>query len=308
MSASQPKRLSGLVAATHTPFHADGSLNLQAVEKQAEHLMRAGVGTVFIGGTTGESASLTLEERRALSRRWFDVAKGGGMKVIVHVGSNCLADSRVLAADAESLGALAISAVTTNYFKPRSLELLIASCAEIASAAPSTPFYHYDIPGLTGVAFSMADFLAAAPAKIPTLVGIKFSNPDLMSFNECLHADAGRWDMSWGVDEHLLGALAIGAKSAVGSTYNFAAPVYQRLIVAFERGDLAAAREEQWRSVQIVKLLGSFGYMGAAKATMGMLGVDVGPARLPHGNLTAEEKLSLRSGLEKLGFFGWVGP
>lgn len=306
MPTSQPQRLSGLVAATHTPFHPDGSLNLSAVEKQAEHLARTGVGTVFIGGTTGESASLTMEERRALARRWFEVTRGTPAKVIVHVGSNCLTDSRVLAADAESLGAAAISAVAPNYFKPRSLDLLIASCAEIAAAAQSTPFYYYDIPGLTGVAFSMGEFLAHAPTKIPTLVGIKFSNPDLMAFNECLHADNARWDMTWGVDEHLLGALAIGAKSAVGSTYNFAAPVYNRLIAAFQRGDIAAAREEQWRSVQIVKLLGSFGYMGAAKATMGFLGVEVGPARLPNGNLTPEQHKALRTGLEKLGFFEWV--
>jgi N-acetylneuraminate lyase len=266
------------------------------------------VACAFIGGTTGESASLTLEERRALARRWCEVAKASPIKVIVHVGANCLADSRVLATEAEALGATAISAVAPSYFKPRSIDLLIASCADIAAAAPGTPFFYYDIPSLTGVAFSMADFLAQAQARIPTLAGIKFSNPDLLSFNECLHADGGRWQMPWGIDEHLLGALAMGATSAVGSTYNFAAPIYQRLIAAFGRGDLAAAREEQWRSVRLVRLLGGFGYMGAAKATMAMLGVDVGPARLPNGTLTAEEQVRLRAGLERLGFFDWVRP
>ena len=308
MRQSHVPRLTGLVAATHTPFHADGSLNLAAVEKQAEHLARHGVGAVFIGGTTGESASLTLEERRAVAKRWCEIARGGALKVIVHVGSNCLADSRALAAEAESFGATAISAVAPSYFKPRSLELLTASCAEVAASAPKTPFFYYDFPALTGVAFSMADFLAMAGPRIPTLAGIKFSNPDLKSFNECLHADDGRWDMAWGTDESLLAVLALGATCAVGSTYNFAAPVYHRLVAAFERGDLAAARAEQWRSVELVKLLGGFGFMAAAKATMGMLGIDVGPARLPNGNLTAEEKISLRGGLEKLGFFGWVAP
>ena len=306
MSASQAIRLSGLVAATHTPFHADGSLNLQAVEKQAEHLLRAGVGTVFIGGTTGESSSLTLDERRALGRRWCEVGRGGAIKVIVHIGSSCLADSRVLAAEAESLGAVAISAVAPSYFKPRSLDLLVASCAEVASAAPNTPFFYYDIPGLTGVAFSMAEFLGVAAPRIPNLAGIKFSNPDQMAFTECLHVDAGKWQIPWGIDEALLAALALGASSAVGSTYNFAAPIYNRLIAAFARGDLATAREEQWRSVQLVKLLSGVGYMGAAKATMAMLGVDVGPARLPNGTLTEDQRKALRTGLEKLGFFDWV--
>ncbi len=306
MAPSSAPRLKGLVAATHTPFHADGSLNLAAVEKQAEHLARSGVATVFIGGTTGESASLTLEERRALGRRWCEVARHAAINVIVHVGSTCLADSRLLAEEAEKLGAVAISAVAPSYFKPRSLELLVASCADIAAAAPNTPFFYYDIPGLTGVSFSMAEFLGVAAPRIPTLAGIKFSNPDQMAFTECLRADGGRWQMPWGIDEALLAALALGATSAVGSTYNFAAPIYNRLIAAFDRGDLATAREEQWRSVQLVKLLGGFGYMGAAKATMAMLGVDVGPARLPNGSVTEAQRKSLQSGLEKLGFFDRV--
>ena len=300
--------LAGLVAATHTPFHADGALNLAVVEKQASHLLANQIKFAFIGGTTGESASLTVEERRALAQRWCEVARDTELKVIVHVGANCIADARALAAQAQALGAAAISALAPSYFKPRTLDILIACCADIAAAAPETPFYYYDIPVLTGVSFPMVDFLAQAASKVPTLAGLKFTNPDLMAYNECLHADAGRWDLPWGVDEHLLGALAVGAHGAVGSSYNFAAPVYHRLIAAFARGDLAAAREEQWRSVQLIKLLAGFGYMGAAKAVMKMLGVEVGPARLPHGNLSAEQHTALRAGLEKLGFFEWICP
>ena len=103
-------RIQGLVAATHTPFHADGSLNLSIVEKQATHLQNTGVSHAFIGGTTGECSSLMLEERRALAVRWSEVTRGSALKVIVHVGSNCLSDSRVLAAQAQELGAVAVSA------------------------------------------------------------------------------------------------------------------------------------------------------------------------------------------------------
>ena len=69
-------QLRGLVAATHTPFHADGHLNLAAVEKQAEHLQRNGIKIVFIGGTTGESHSLTLDERLALAQQWSERCPG----------------------------------------------------------------------------------------------------------------------------------------------------------------------------------------------------------------------------------------
>ncbi|MCU0702735.1 MAG: dihydrodipicolinate synthase family protein [Fimbriiglobus sp.] len=299
-------KLTGLVAATHTPFHADGSLNLAAVERQAEHLIRSGVGTAFIGGSTGESHSLAVDERLQLAERWAAVARGSELRFVVHVGSNCLADARRLAAQAQTLGAAAVAALAPSYFKPKSLDALIACCGEIAGVAPAVPFYFYDIPVLTGVQFPMPEFLARAADRIPTLAGIKFTNPDLMAYQQCLRVGVGRFDIPWGVDEYLLAAVALGATGAVGSSYNFAAPVYRRLMTAFDRGDLTAARAEQFRSVQLIELLAGYGYMGAAKAVMGFLGVNVGPARLPNTNPTAEQAAGLRAALDHLGFFDWL--
>ncbi|MCC6416892.1 MAG: dihydrodipicolinate synthase family protein [Gemmataceae bacterium] len=299
-------KLHGLVAATHTPFTTGGQLNLAAVAKQAEHLHRNGVKTAFIGGSTGESHSLTVEERLALAKRWSEVVRGTNQRLVVHVGSNCLTDARTLAAQAQTLGADAIAALSPSYFKPKSLDTLVACCADIAAAAPATPFYFYDIPALTGVQFPMPEFLARAADRIPTLAGIKFTNADLMAYQQCLHSQGGRFDIPWGVDEYLLAALAVGAVGGVGSSFNFAAPVYHRLLAAFARGDLAAARVEQYRSVQLIELLAGLGYMAAAKAVMGLLGVEVGPARLPNGNLTAEQKTHLQARLDALGCFDWL--
>ncbi len=303
MKQRTPYPLHGIVPATYTPFKADGSLNLAMVEKQAAHLLANGVSTAFIGGTTGESHSLALEERRQLAQRWFEVARGTALKVVVHVGSNCLADARTLAAQAQQLGALAISAQSPSYFKPAEVDTLVACCKEIADAAPATPFYYYDIPSMTGVHLSAPEFLQRGAARIPTLAGLKFSNSDMMAYQSCLAA--GDFDVPWGTDECLLAALAVGAKGAVGSTYNFAAPVYLRLIAAFQRGDLAAARQEQGRSLDLVRVLGRFGFMGAGKALLKMSGVDVGPARLPIGNPSAEQVAKLRTEIEGIGYFDW---
>jgi N-acetylneuraminate lyase len=300
--------LTGLVAAVHTPFRADGSLRLDAVEAQVAHLQASGLGLAFVGGTTGEGPSLSLEERTALARRWIEVVRGTGLGVVVHVGSNCLADARALAKQAEEAGALAVSAFAPSYFKPRDLDTLVACCADVASAAPRTPFYFYDIPALTGVSLSMPDFLEQAAGRILTLAGLKFTSPDLMAYQRCLRAGEGAFDVPWGNDETLLAALALGARGAVGSTYNFTAPLYHRMLRAFAAGDLAAAREEQLRSVEIVRLLSGYGYMGAAKAVMAMLGVDVGPARLPNPSFSAAQADELRARLESLGFFDWIRP
>lgn len=301
-----PLRIQSLVAATHTPFHSDGSLNLQIVERQADHLANSGVGTVFIGGTTGESHSLSLSERRALTQRWMEVTATSELRVVVHVGGNCLADVCDLATQAQSVGAVAISALTPSYFKPRSIPDLVSCCAQIAAAAPDLPFYYYDIPSFTGVNQSMPDFLHQASERIPNLAGIKFTNPDGMMFQQCLYHDSGRYDILWGTDECLLAGMALGARGAVGSSYNFAAPIYNRLIAAFITGDLDLARQEQKRSVEMIARIASIGYMGAAKAVMKMLGVDVGPARLPHSNPDAGMVKALREDLETMGFFDWV--
>jgi N-acetylneuraminate lyase len=298
-------KLTGLVAAAHTPFSPDGSLNLAAIEKQAAHFRKNKIAGVFIGGSTGESHSLATEERRRLAQHWFEVARGTELQVIVHVGSNCLTDAAVLAAHAQKNGALAISSLAPSYFKPKSVADLTNCCASIAAAAPEMPFYFYDIPVLTGVSLSMPEFLAQGRNKIPNLAGIKWTNADLYSYQLCQHV-AGDFDLPWGNDEYLLAALALGATGSVGSTYCFAAPVYHRLMKAFAAGDLTTARREQFRSCQIVQTLAGYGYMGAAKAVMKMLGVDIGPARLPNNNLTAEQTKELHLKLETLGFFDWI--
>lgn len=294
--------LNGLVAATHTPFKKDGSLNLDGVEKIAAHLLANKVEIAFIGGSTGESHSLNVDERMKLAKRWFEIAKGTRLKVVVHVGSNCLEDARALSRQGQELGALAISALTPSYFKPRNVEALVDCCSFIASAAPQTPFYYYDIPTMTGVNLPMPEFLERAGKSIPNLKGLKFTNVDFMSFQLCGQMEGGRFEILWGVDEMLLPALSVGAHGAVGSTYNFAAPIYHRIMDAFKKFDFETARKEQLRSIRLVNILVKRGYMASAKAMMGMLGVDVGSPRLPNGSLKQDELASLKSDLEKEGY------
>ncbi|MBI5835488.1 MAG: dihydrodipicolinate synthase family protein, partial [Armatimonadetes bacterium] len=180
--------LRGLVAATHTPFDATGELHLPGVERLAEHLLGCGVTQVFIGGSTGESASLSFLERQELGQRWLEIARGTALQVVVHVGGNCLREASTLAAQAQQLGARAVAMLAPSYFKPANVDALIACCAHVAAEAPELPFYFYDIPVLTGVSLPMADFLAHGREQIPNLAGLKWTNPDLFNFQRCLHA------------------------------------------------------------------------------------------------------------------------
>lgn len=259
-----------------------------------------------MAGTTGESHSLTVAERQALAARWMDVSRDLPLKVVVHVGHNCLSDAQALAAHAEECGAHAIAALAPSYFRPPTINQLIDFLGAIAAAAPHTPFYFYDIPSWTGVQFSIVSFLERAQRQIPTFVGVKYTNADLTELQRALQFDGGRFDILWGSDESLLAGLALGCRGAVGSTYNFAAPLYHRVIEAFENGDLESARGYQSRAVAMVGTIAQYGFTAAAKSVMGMLGIDCGPARLPLAALSAATIAELRAELEALGFFGWV--
>jgi N-acetylneuraminate lyase len=99
----------------------------------------------------------------------------------------------------------------------------------------------------------------------------------------------------------LLAALALGARGAVGSSYNFAAPLFHRLIAAFTSGDLLAARREQALAAEMVAVLDRHGGLPAAKAVMARIGIDCGPVRLPLRALTEAQKSALYADLEPLG-------
>ena len=129
-----PLRLTGLVAAPHTPFHTDGTLNPKCISSQCALLLESGVRGAFICGTTGESLSLTVAERMAVAETWREVA-GAKMPLVVHVGCNSVADARTLAAHAAKCKVDAIAVMAPNFFKP-SVEDLIAFCGHIADAAP----------------------------------------------------------------------------------------------------------------------------------------------------------------------------
>lgn len=298
-------RLNELVVAAHTPFHDDGSLAPDVVGKQAEFFAANGIKTVFITGSTGECHSLTRDEKLRIYDAWAAAKDKNSLSVIAHVGGNCLEDSVVQASHARDHGFTAISALAPSYFKPVNVASLVSYCASIAAAAPELPFYYYDIPSMTGVKLAMENFLSEAIGTIPNFAGIKFTNPDLVSYLRCLELYGDRVDLPWGVDEMLLSAIACGAKGGVGSTYNWAPQLYRSLIEAFQQGDFEEARRLQYRSIQMIDAIASYGYFGMAKALMTRLGVPVGPARAPLGNVRACDVDALIARLEQMGFLEW---
>jgi len=298
------RRLEGLIAAPFTPMTSDGKVDVDRIGDLAEFLHRNGVKGAFVAGTTGESMSLTLDERLDVARRWVEAAPKD-FSVLIHVGHTSIEVCKILAAQAQEIGAWGIGAMGPCFFRPRTLDDLIGFCAEIAAAAPALPFYYYHIPELTRVDFPMAEFLEAAPTRIPNLMGIKYTAADLVDFQLCRGVDGGRFNLLFGCDEILICGLALGARGAVGSTYNFAAPLYNKIIEAFDAGNVELARFLQQRSVKMVRALNRAGcsLCAAAKSVMKMVGLDCGPTRMPLRAITREQAEALQLELREIGFF-----
>jgi N-acetylneuraminate lyase len=281
MQTTPSKKLEGLIAASFTPYR-NGCINPDIVPAYAAALRSQGVQGIFVNGTTGESLSLSTDERKALAEAWLSCA-APGFPVLVHVGHNSLPEACDLAAHAAEHGARAVSAMAPTFFQP-GLPALVDYLAEIAAAAPAVPFYYYHMPSMTGARFLMTDFLRLAGERIPNLAGIKFTWEDLMDYTLAAGVDGGRYDIVFGRDEILLCGLALGARAAIGSTYNMAAPLYRAVWSAFDAGRLAEARELQVRAMAMIDACRRSGPsdLPAIRALASQrLGVELGPPRAP---------------------------
>ena len=297
------EKTEGLIAAPFTPMNTDGSVNLNIIRDYARKLQQDKLKGVFICGTTGEGMLLTNSERKAIVEQWVE-HQSAGLKVFVHVGTTSSKQSFELAKHAQQAGAYATACMGPMYLKPTHIEELVGFCSEVAKGAPDIPFYYYHFPNFSGVDFNMSEFIPKAAETIPNFAGVKFTHNNFMDMMQCLNLDGGKWDILHGYDEVLLAGLAFGARGAVGSTYNYMAPLYTGMMNDFNNGNLEAARKKQALSIKVVGILNKYGGpMAAGKAIMKSAGVDCGPCRMPVKTVTGKLYENLTEEIEQSGAF-----
>ena len=160
----------------------------------------------------------------------------------------------------------------------------------------------------TGNIFCGLNLLRKGSERISNLAGLKFTDDNLMEFERCIAVAGGKMDLFLGREGMMLAGHCIGGKAAIGSAINFAAPVFRKLIRAFEAGDLAAARAAQARANAMLSIFVRFGGLRAQKAAMNMVGPDCGPLRPPLRALDERELALMRADLEAVGFFDLTRP
>ncbi|NXE99928.1 NPL lyase, partial [Menura novaehollandiae] len=217
--------------------------------------------------------------------------------VIIHMGALSLPECQELARHAAAIGAGGIAVIAPFFFKPTNKvsfsygipdaflpNELVAFLQKVASEAPEVPFYYYHIPPLTGVKIHVEELLDGIKARIPTFQGTKFSDTDLLDLAQCINKnETGQFEFFYGVDEQLLGALAVGANGAVGSTYNYLGRQTNLMLQAFAKPDLALAQKYQFLTGEflnfVIKL--DFGVAQTKAVITFVSGIPMGPPRLP---------------------------
>lgn len=286
------KHIEGLMAAAFSPLDNAGKVNVSIVPEYYQFLRRNGVMGVFINGTSGEAFSLSTAERKLIVDAWVAARAGdqqdkgtSPLMLIVHVGATGISEEIELAIHARDTRVDGIASMAPLFFKPESLSHLIDHVHRVATAAKNLPYYYYHVPQVNNVDFPMLDFLNQVlddPRAIPNLAGIKFSLPNFSDYMECQEQHGDSFDLPFCADQVLLSALPLGAIGSIGSTYNYAAPLSNKIIHMFSKGDWREARHlASCLNRLTMKMRDHGSYLSIAKAMLGFKGLNLGTVRSP---------------------------
>lgn len=311
----------GLCAAVYTPFVSDGSeVNLEMIPLHLETLVRQNIKYAFVNGTTGEGNAMSVNERKRVLECWIKASSSSSsstVKILAHVGCENIPDTLELAKHAEDIGCVAIAVIPPVFFKPTGIESIVSLLGQISQVAKRTPLYYYHFPERTGVNISILNLLQridSNPSSVPTFRGLKFTDHDLGTFAAAFNFQNGKYDILSGRDASFLGALALGGKGAVGSTWNYVGNLGNGILDAVSKGDLETARIYSNAAARIADLVTSpkygFPLVNVHKMIMEYrIGIDgsCGPARAPASTImTPDSKATLGKDLETVGF--WDPP
>ena len=276
----------GIIPAFYACYNAEGKIDPEAVRALTRWFIGKGIQGLYVGGSSGECIYQSKEERKTVLENVMAEAKGK-LTIIAHVACNNTADSRELAAHAESLGVDAIASIPPIYFHlpPKGIAKY---WNDISDAAPNTDFVIYNIPQLAGVALTVP--LLQEMLKNPRVIGVKNSSMPVQDIQ--MWRDEGALVFN-GPDEQLLSGLAAGAAGGIGGTYGAMPELYLEIFRCFQNGELERGREIQNECCRIIyKMCSAQGNMYAVIKEIIRLqgGPDIGGVRAPLLNLESGDR------------------
>jgi 4-hydroxy-tetrahydrodipicolinate synthase len=284
--------LGEILTAIATPFKSDLSLDLEQFRALASHLVDNGSDGLVVTGTTGESPTLSDEERFALYEAAVDEV-GDRATVVAGTGTYSTEHSVHLTARAHEIGVDGVLVVTPYYNKPP-VRGIVEHFKAIA-AVSDRPLVVYNIPGR--VVLNLETEAIAQLAELPTLRAVKQANPDLEQARAIV--DLGL-DLYAGDDDLVLPFLEVGGRGGVCVHTHVVGPQVKELVARFRAGDVEGARELDRELAPSIDLLRVVVNPIAIKCALNLLGHEVGGVRLPLVEANSEEREAVRGCLERL--------
>ena len=292
------KAFSGAWPALLTPRDQNDVTNLTVTCELIDYLLAKGADGFYVCGSTGEGVYMSVDERKLMLETVISHL-AGRVPVIVHVGSMVTRDAVALAHHAQATGADGVSSIIPPNFND--IDSLMPYFAAIGNAAPDLPLLPYILSTSIDVVALMHKLL-----ELPTMAGTKYTGSNMHEFNHIAEfgqkARPGVWTAFSGMDEQCLFAAMFGSSGNIGSTLNFMMGIYKAIHAAHEAGDIIAARDLQLRANAVTRTAISFGFMGAMREMMEMLGYPCGAPRLPGVAFPKERRAEFKAALDAVDF------
>ncbi|HOB73010.1 MAG TPA: dihydrodipicolinate synthase family protein [Phycisphaerae bacterium] len=276
MPRHQPP-FTGIWPAMVTPFDADDQLNLDAARRLIARYLEQGAGGIYLCGSTGEAPLLSIDERKRLAE--FVISEvAGQIPVIVQVGHGSPTAALELARHARKCGADAISSIRPLFFPYGDAQ--VADYWAGLSREADLPFYAYVMTDIGGTYGQIAAWFEQI-RRIPTLAGVKFTNPDSYQLSVLRVVAGPGFNIFSGCDECYLASKVSGADAAIGSSYNFALPLWRKVMTTYEAGDRAGAERLMLRCAELIARMRDSRYFTRLKLVLKRQGLDCGLPRPP---------------------------
>ncbi len=284
----------GVATALVTPMHEDGSINFDRLRTLIDEQIEAGIPALVICGTTGESATMTLEEHSEVIKVAVEHT-AGRVKIIAGAGSNDTACAAELAREAEEAGADALLLVTPYYNKATQAGL-VAHYKYIAERV-SLPIILYNVPSRTGVNIKPETY--AKLADVPNIVAIKEANGDISSVVKTRLLCGDKLDIYSGNDDQIIPLMALGGKGVISVLSNVMPKETVEMCDKMLSGDLEGAAKMQIELSSLIDALFIEVNPIPAKTAMNLMGMNMGPLRLPMTEMEEGTKAVLVNELKK---------
>lgn len=285
-----------LFTAMITPMNKDGSVNYRAAVELARRLSENGSDGVVLSGTTGESPTLSFDEKVKLFSEVTD-ALGGQVEIIAGTGSNSTDDTIALTKAAENAGVDGIMLVTPYYNKP-SQRGLYENFKAVAQQT-SLPIMIYNVPGRTSS--NILPETVAQLAKIDNIVAIKEASGNLEQVSVLKTLVPDDFIIYSGDDSLTLPILAVGGGGVVSVVSHLVGREIKSMITAFGAGKTAEATEIHLQLMPLFKAMFLTTNPVPVKRALEFMGFETGPLRLPLVDLTEEETQTIREVLSRMG-------